>query len=87
MRIGERLFNLKRLFNVGLGISRKDDTLPERLLTHDRGTGGAAGSLPDLEKMLPEYYDLRGWDEQGIPRNERLEALGIASPATSRPAI
>jgi len=87
MRIGERLFNLKRLFNVSLGISRKDDTLPERLLTHDRGTGGAAGSLPDLEKMLPEYYDLRGWDEQGIPRQERLEALGIASPDVARPAI
>ena len=51
---------------------------PVRLLTQDRGTGGAAGSLPQLEKMLSEYYDLRGWDEEGIPRQEKLEALGLA---------
>jgi len=79
MAIGERLFNLKRLFNVRLGIRRQDDTLPSRLLTHDRGTGGAAGSLPNLERMLQEYYELRGWDEQGIPKRERLDALGLAS--------
>ncbi len=78
MHIGERLFNLKRLFNVRLGVRRQDDTLPVRLLTQDRGTGGAAGSLPQLEKMLSEYYDLRGWDEEGIPRQEKLEALGLA---------
>jgi aldehyde:ferredoxin oxidoreductase len=77
MRIGERLFNLKRLYNVRLGIGRKDDTLPLRLLTHDRGSGGAAGSLPALEKALPEYYELRGWDEQGIPQAEKLRALGL----------
>ncbi len=77
MHMGERLFNLKRLFNVRLGIRRQDDTLPPRLLTHARGTGFAAQSLPDLDKMLPEYYELRGWDDQGIPRKERLAALGL----------
>jgi len=77
MHMGERLFNLKRLFNVRLGIRRQDDTLPPRLLTHARGTGFAAQSLPDLDKMLPEYYELRGWDDQGIPRKERLGALGL----------
>lgn len=79
MLIGERLFNLKRLYNVRLGIGKKDDTLPPRLLTHKRGSGKAADSLPDLERMLPEYYELRGWDEQGIPRAGRLAALGISS--------
>jgi len=81
LHLGERLFNLKRLFNVRLGIGRKDDTLPERLLTKDRGTGRAAGNLPPLEKMLAEYYELRGWDEEGIPKAEKLEELGLPVPA------
>ena len=75
---GERLFNLKRKINVGLGISRKDDTLPPRLLVHDRGEGAAAGSLPHLGKMLFEYYNLRGWSVEGIPLPETLERLNIS---------
>lgn len=74
---GERLFNLKRKINVGLGISRKDDTLPPRLLVHDRVDGAAGGSLPHLGKMLFEYYNLRGWSIEGIPRPETLERLGL----------
>lgn len=62
LRTGERLFNLKRRINVGLGITRADDTLPRRLLTEPRPSGGAAGNLPDLERLLPLYYKLRGWD-------------------------
>ncbi|MGQ9632097.1 MAG: aldehyde ferredoxin oxidoreductase family protein [bacterium] len=77
MLCGERIYNLKRLYNVRLGISRKDDTLPPRLLTLDRKTGGAAGSLPHLGKMLGEYYELRGWTEDGIPTREKLEELGL----------
>jgi aldehyde:ferredoxin oxidoreductase len=75
---GERLFNLKRKINVGLGISRKDDTLPPRLLVHDRGDGAAAGSLPHLGKMLFEYYNLRGWSPEGIPLPETLKRLKIS---------
>lgn len=67
MKTGERLFNLKRIYNHRLGIARKDDLLPLRLLTWDRREGGAAGSLPHLGKMLGEYYSLRGWTEDGIP--------------------
>ena len=74
---GERLFNLKRKINVGLGISRKDDTLPPRLLAHDRAEGAAAGSLPHLGKMLYEYYQLRGWSHEGIPLRETLERLEL----------
>ncbi|HHY39442.1 MAG TPA: aldehyde ferredoxin oxidoreductase family protein [Clostridia bacterium] len=77
MRIGERLFNFHRMANVALGISRKDDTLPPRLMVHDRRTGGAAGSLPHIGKMLSEYYALRGWSEEGIPTRERLIDLGL----------
>lgn len=74
---GERLFNLKRKINNKLGISRKDDTLPPRLLVHDRREGAAAGSLPHLGKMLFEYYNLRGWNLEGIPLPETLKRLGL----------
>jgi len=74
---GERLFNLKRKINNKLGISRKDDTLPPRLLTHDRREGAAAGSLPHLGKMLCEYYSLRGWSPEGIPLPGTLKRLGL----------
>ncbi len=74
---GERLFQLKRLINLRLGITAKDDTLPKRLLTEPRPTGDAAGVLPDLEVMLPVYYQLRDWDETGAPRQARLEQLGL----------
>jgi aldehyde:ferredoxin oxidoreductase len=75
---GDRLFQLKRLINLRLGITSEDDTLPERLLTHPRPTGDAAGVLPDLAIMLPVYYQLRDWDDGGTPRRERLEKLGLA---------
>ncbi|MGE5542313.1 MAG: aldehyde ferredoxin oxidoreductase family protein [Bacillota bacterium] len=74
---GERLHNLKRMYNCRLGISRKDDALPPRLMTHDRGTGRAAGSLPHIGKMLGEYYQLRGWSHEGIPEDSTLARLGL----------
>lgn len=78
IRTGERLFNLKRMINVRLGITRADDTLPRRLLTHARPSGSAAGVLPDLEAMLVEYYQLRGWTAEGVPTEEKLHELGLA---------
>ncbi|MCD6310005.1 MAG: aldehyde ferredoxin oxidoreductase family protein, partial [Candidatus Eremiobacteraeota bacterium] len=77
MKIGERLHNMKRMYNVKLGVSRKDDKLPGRLYTWARPGGGADGQLPHLGKMLWEYYRLRNWNEQGIPENEKLKELGI----------
>jgi aldehyde:ferredoxin oxidoreductase len=78
IRAGERLFNLKRLINIRLGVTRADDTLPRRLLTHPRPTGSAAGVLPDLESMLEEYYQLRGWTVEGVPTDEKLRDLDLA---------
>jgi aldehyde:ferredoxin oxidoreductase len=75
--VGERIFNLKRLVNLRLGVTRADDTLPRRFLTEPRPSGTAAGVLPDLEHMLPMYYELRGWDAEGRPTHERQEALGL----------
>lgn len=67
MRTGERIFNLKRLINLRLGITRADDTLPERFLREPRPSGTAAGVLPDMDAMLPMYYELRGWGPDGRP--------------------
>jgi aldehyde:ferredoxin oxidoreductase len=77
LEVGERLFNLKRLINVRLGVTRADDTLPQRLLTEPRPCGTAAGVLPDLDGMLPMYYELRGWDARGRPTHGRLEVLKV----------
>lgn len=78
MQCGERIFNLKRLFNVQCGASRKDDILPTRILDEKRGSGGAADNLPPLDKMLDEYYAYRGWDSNGIPTPDRLKMLGLS---------
>ncbi|MDK2801465.1 MAG: aldehyde:ferredoxin oxidoreductase [Clostridiales bacterium] len=75
--IGERLFNLKRMYNVRLGISRKDDTIPPRLLMHDKKTGAAAGSIPHYPRIIHDYYEYRGWNNEGIPTAEKLEQLGL----------
>jgi aldehyde:ferredoxin oxidoreductase len=75
--VGERLFQLKRLVNLRLGVTAADDTLPKRLLTEPRPSGSAAGAVPDLGVMLPIYYQLRDWDETGAPRRARLEQLGL----------
>ncbi len=77
LQTGERLFNLKRLINNRLGVTREDDTLPVRLLTRPRPSGGAQGNLPDLETMLAEYYQARGWGADGRPLPERLRAIGL----------
>lgn len=76
MTTGERLFNLKRMYNVRLGITGKDDILPPRL-NEAKPDGFAKGILPDLEKMLPEYYDLRGWNADGIPTSATRARLGL----------
>ncbi|MFW6106174.1 MAG: aldehyde ferredoxin oxidoreductase family protein [Desulfovermiculus sp.] len=77
MQTGERIFNLKRMFNISCGVSRKDDTLPLRVMTRARDGGRAKGQLPPLGRMLGDYYAVRGWDEFGRPRPETLQRLGL----------
>ncbi len=84
LEAGERIFNLQRMIGIRRGLSRKDDMLPPRILTHPRGgKGEAAENLPPLGEMLNEYYSYRGWSEEGIPTRERLVKLGLAEVATS----
>ncbi len=77
LRVGERTFNLKRVILNKMGISRKDDTLPERILKESLSEGGTRGHTPDLATMLDKYYKARGWDQNGIPTPETIESLGI----------
>jgi len=79
LTVGERLFNLKRMYDCRLGIRREDDVLPPRL-RESKPDGAAKGVVPNLEKMLPEYYELRGWRPDGVPSSEKLAELGIAEP-------
>ncbi|MBI4590543.1 MAG: hypothetical protein HY725_17070 [Candidatus Rokubacteria bacterium] len=85
-RVGERIVNQERLFNVREGVRRKDDVLPWRIMHEPIPEGGSAGMHcpPDeLGRMLDEYYRLRGWDADGVPTRERLAALGLPSRGES----
>jgi aldehyde:ferredoxin oxidoreductase len=74
--IGERVFTLKRLFNSKCGISRKDDKLPQRLkFPLERGI--TKNKVVRIDNMLDEYYNIRGWDSNGIPLKKKLFDLGI----------
>lgn len=79
--VGERIYNLERLLQTREGIRRKDDTLPARIFDEPVPDGPMKGTvLPreGFEKMLDEYYGLRGWDRKtGVPGKERLRRLGL----------
>jgi aldehyde:ferredoxin oxidoreductase len=77
MKIGERVFNLKRIYNTRLGASRKDDFLPPRFLTLKRTGEGLTNQLPPMGQLLSDYYAYRGWTEDGIPQPGKLEKLGL----------
>jgi len=74
---GERIWNLERQFNLDAGLTAADDTLPERLLKDAAKTGPAKGKVNELGKMLPEYYQIRGWTPEGVPTTETLDRLAV----------
>jgi len=73
---GERTWLLKRGLGNMMGVSMKDDRLPKRILTPLK-EGAAAGSVPDVEKLLREYYEIRGLNEDGRPKKEVLIKAGL----------
>jgi len=80
--VGERAWTLTRLFNLREGFGRDDDSLPERLTRPLESGGPADGNHltePEFNEMLDEYYELRGWTQEGVPRMDTLEELGIDS--------
>jgi aldehyde:ferredoxin oxidoreductase len=76
LQIGERIWNLERLFNIREGFSSKDDCLPPRFST-PLPEGGSRKRVVHLDEMLPAYYKLRGWDTQGNPKQARLKQLAL----------
>jgi aldehyde:ferredoxin oxidoreductase len=79
-KVGERINNLAKVFNIREGFTRADDTLPERLMTEPLKAGASKGQLisqADLDAMLDEYYQARGWDKSGIPSRAKLEELNL----------
>ena len=78
--IGERLWLLKRSISNMMGVTIDDDRLPKKLLTAQQ-EGAAEGSVPDIEMMMKEYYDLRGLDMKGVPTKETLVRVGLADIA------
>ncbi|MEM7466148.1 MAG: aldehyde ferredoxin oxidoreductase family protein [Pseudomonadota bacterium] len=77
LEAGERIWNLERQFNNAAGLTAADDKLPQRLLKDAAKTGPAKGMVNELHKMLPEYYELRGWTSEGVPTDETLSRLGV----------
>jgi aldehyde:ferredoxin oxidoreductase len=80
MRCGERIWVLKRGLNNLMGVTVADDRLPKRILTSLK-EGATAGSVPDMELMLKEYYSLRGLDAKGRPVKDKLISLGLSDLA------
>ena len=77
LEVGERIWNLERDFNMRAGMTADQDTLPKRLLKDAANVGPAKGRVNDLDKMLPEYYELRGWTADGQIKGETRERFGL----------
>ncbi|MBI3040873.1 MAG: aldehyde ferredoxin oxidoreductase C-terminal domain-containing protein, partial [Chloroflexi bacterium] len=79
MKIGERIYNVEKAFNIREGMGRKDDSLPKSFLVEGEGPKGPTGvSEAKFQTMLDEYYRFRGWDHEGIPTRQKLEELGLS---------
>jgi aldehyde:ferredoxin oxidoreductase len=85
-RVGERVINLERLFNVREGVRRKDDVLPWRVMHEPIPDGPSAGMYcpsEELSAMLDRYYALRGWDQDGVPTKAPWPLSASCNPSTS----
>lgn len=77
LEAGDRIWNLERLFNLNAGIDSSQDTLPKRLLKEVIPAGPSKDNVHKLDELLPEYYEIRGWGKDGVPKKEKLESLGL----------
>lgn len=77
MTIGRRIYTMERLFNNRAGFGRGDDTLPPRFFNEEFQTGSSRHRLVRLDKMLDDYYKVRGWDANGAPLERTLAELGL----------
>jgi aldehyde:ferredoxin oxidoreductase len=81
--LGARIWNLTRLFNLKAGLTKDSEDLPMRFKEEPLLDGPAAGHRftdEDIERLRADYYAVRGWDGNGVPRPETLAALGVEYP-------
>jgi len=77
MEVGERIWNMERVFNQAAGVGGDQDTLPKRLLESEANSGPAKGRVSGLKEMLPEYYELRGWTTDGAVTDATKQKFGL----------
>ncbi len=77
LKIGERIYNLERIFNIEAGIDKEQDSLPRRFLDEPFKEGLSKDKVVPVAKMLKDYYVVRGWDEKGNPTKEKLKELAL----------
>jgi aldehyde:ferredoxin oxidoreductase len=77
MMAGRRIYTLERIFNNRAGFGRRDDTLPSRFFKEEFQTGSSRHRVVRLEEMLDRYYEVRGWDADGVPTPATLAELGL----------
>jgi len=75
--VGERVWTLERVFNLEAGLTKADDTLPDRMFNEPTKAGANTGAVSQLKAMLPEYYQRRGWTEDGVPTAENQNRLAL----------
>lgn len=83
-KVGERIVNIERCFNIREGIRRPDDCLPDRFIREPMECEGreTQGNIVDLEYMLEQYYRVRGWEvKTAIPTRKKLLELGLVKAA------
>jgi len=77
METGERIFNMQRLINIRDGFDRESDVLPERCMEPGKEGFRAGKVLAEFTQCIEEYYELRDWDKQGIPRKQKIQSLKL----------
>jgi aldehyde:ferredoxin oxidoreductase len=77
LEVGERIWNMERLFNMEAGFDETHDVLPDRFMKEPVTEGPAEGQVSRLQEMRPEYYRLRGWSDKGEPLPATVSALGL----------
>ena len=74
----ERVINIERAFGCREGLRRKDDEMPNRFVKEEIPKGPMKGKRYDIsDQFIDEYYEQRGWDGEGVPRKQKLAALGL----------
>lgn len=79
--VGERIFNLEKMFNTREGFDISQDTMPERILNEPVPREPSKGQVFELDILLKDYYKARGWNQQGLPTKEKLAELKLTEAA------